>query len=327
MTQAESTDYAERRKWYHANLTLSTPQLLRVHAALDEMLDADVQSFDRVRSAPVIDADPGVGKSTAANMYGRRFHRRAINASRAAAAESAEHIPVARIGLTGNTTPKSLALQMLEFYAHPRRTGNALQLTSSALDCVLRCRTQLIIIDDVHFLNLKRRDGKEVSNTLKSLANDFPTTFLFIGVGVEREGMFDEGNAGGTNAQLGRRWTRLEMSAFNVFTPEGADEWRSTLLGLEQALVLLKSYPGMLAEELSDYLFVRTTGYIGSLMELLRLGAAKAINTGKEALSQKMLDSITIAQAAEARRKDTQARLVTFRRKQAATASGAAASP
>ena len=52
--------------------------------------------------------------------------------------------------------------------------------------------------------------------------------------------------------------------------------------------------------DLSDYLFIRSTGHIGSLMELIRRGCAKAIRTGTESLNQKLFDSIKIDSAAEA---------------------------
>ena len=60
----------------------------------------------------------------------------------------------------------------------------------------------------------------------------------------------------------------------------------------------------MLADDLSDYLFMRSTGHIGSLMELIRRGCVKAIRTGAETLNGKVLDSIKIDGAAEKARKE-----------------------
>jgi hypothetical protein len=71
------------------------------------------------------------------------------------------------------------------------------------------------------------------------------------------------------------------------------------LLGIEQALVLANKHPGMLADELSDYLFARSTGHIGSLMDLINRGAARAIRTGAERLTQDLLDAVKIDEAAE----------------------------
>lgn len=305
----QAGEYAAKRLKYLSGLTIRTPQLLRVHESIGDMLSSDLQDFDRVRGAPVIDAEPGVGKTTAVNMFGGTFHREVIAREGPMVGSHAERIPVVRIGLTGNTTPKSLILQILEFYGHPNRSGTTLQVASSALDCVLQCETQLIIIDDIHFLNLNRRDGREVSNTLKSLANDFPSTFIFVGVGVEEQGLFREGLEPGASAaaQLGRRWTRLEMPAFRIFEEQQREDWRVTLKEIEKGTVLVDTHPGMIADDLSDYFFARTSGYIGSMMELARMGAHKAIKNGSERITKDLLDSVHIALAAEKRRQELEA--------------------
>jgi hypothetical protein len=306
-------EYATSRLKYLSRLTITTPQLLRVHEAIDDMMRSDLQEFDRVHGAPVVDAEPGVGKTTAVNMFGRKCHRQIIAEEGTMVGHDAERIPVVRIGLTGNTTPKSLVLQILEFYGHPNKSGTALQVTSCALDCVLRCDTRLIIIDDIHFLNLNRRDGREVSNTLKSLANDFPSTFIFLGVGVESRGLFDEGlgKSEQATAQLGRRWTRLEMPAFQIFNDQQRRDWRVTLKEIERAIVLLDAHPGMIADDLSDYFFARTSGYIGSMMELARMGTLKAIKSGAERITKDLLDTVQIARAAEKRRYELEAAMKT----------------
>lgn len=306
-------EYTTGRLKYLSRLTIRTPQLVHVHESIEDMMSSDLQEFDRVRCAPVIDAEPGVGKTTAVNMFGRDFHRQIIAREGHRVGHDAKRIPVVRIGLTGNTTPKSLILQILEFYAHPNKSGTTLQVTSSALDCVLRCDTRLIIIDDIHFLNLSRRDGREVSNTLKSLANDFPSTFIFVGVGVESRGLFDEGlgRAESGTAQLGRRWTRLEMPAFQIFNDQQRHDWRVTLKEVEQAIILLDAYPGMIADDLSDYFFARTSGYIGSMMELARMGTLKAIKSGTERITKDLLDTVQIARAAEKRRYELEAAMKT----------------
>lgn len=304
LSEAAVAEYNAKRLKYLSALTISTPQLERVHEVMDNMFNSDMQDFDRVRTAPVIDAEPGVGKSTAANMFGRKLHREVISREGPMVGPEAERIPVVRIGLTGNTTPKSLILQMLDFYAHPKRSGTTLEVTSGALDCALRCQTRLIIIDDIHFLNLHRRDGREVSNTLKSLANDFPATFIFVGVGVEAAGLFEEGldPRDAATAQLGRRWTRLEMPPFYIYTEQQRKDWRITLKKIEKEMVLLNAHPGMIADDLSDYFFARTSGYIGSMMELARIGAYKAIKSGVERISSELLDTVQISRAAEKRR-------------------------
>lgn len=311
----QRAEYDEAGKQWHANLTLKTPQLARVHEDIWEIVDTNRQDGDRVKGVPVIDAFPGLGKTTAATAFGRALHRDRIALAGDRTREGHEHIPVCRIGLTANTTMKSLQQAFLEFYGHPRKYGNTDQLSSAALDCVLSCDTSLVIIDDVHFLDMSRRDGLTVTHHLQSLANDFPVTFLFVGVGLRERGLFCEGMtaADAAFAQTGRRWTRLTMDPFQIRTTPGRREWRTMLLGLEKLLVLNGKTPSMLADELSDYLFARTTGHIGSLMDLINRGSGRAIRTGQERLNTELLDRVKIDEAAENARRELDAAMAAGR--------------
>ena len=51
---------------------------------------------------------------------------------------------------------------------------------------------------------------------------------------------------------------------FAVNTEDGRRQWRQLLLAIEQRIILADKQPGMLADELCDYLFARSTGHIGS---------------------------------------------------------------
>jgi hypothetical protein len=67
------------------------------------------------------------------------------------------------------------------------------------------------------------------------------------------------------------------------------------------------AHPGMIADDLSDYFFARTSGYIGSMMELARIGMYKAIKSGVERISKELLDTVQISRAAEKRRTELDA--------------------
>lgn len=298
----EKERYDDARAEWHANLgPLRTPQLAEVHEDLWEIVDSNRQDADRVRGAAAIDAHPGLGKSTAANSFAKRYHQREIRLRGRATGEGHEHLPVCRIGLTSNTTMKAFNQAILDFYGHPGGRGSSAQLAARALDCVLSCGTGLVVVDDVHFLNMGRRDGLEVSNHLKWLANEFPVTFLFVGVGLRERGLLSEGMVASdaAMAQTARRWTRLAIDAFEVGTEPGRRHWRDLLLGIEQRLVLADLSPGMLADDLSDYLFARSSGHIGSLISLVQRGSYRAVRTGVERLTVDLLDRVKIDDAAE----------------------------
>ena len=293
------SEYDLMRRAWHANIgPLKTPQMTAVQEDLWEIADSNLHDGDKVKGAAAIDALPGLGKTTTAITFARQFHRREAGPQPGLTADGCEHLPVCRIGLAASTTIKALNQAILGFYAHPatgrydRSTTG--QLASQALDCILSCRTRLVVVDDVHFLDMRRRDGVEVSNHLKWLASEFPVTFLFAGVSLRERGLMSEGMsaAGQATAQTARRWTRLTLDPFTISTEPGRRQWRSLLLGIEKNLILADARPGVLADDLAGYLFARTTGHIGSLMTLINRGAQRAIRSGGEMLSESLLDTV-----------------------------------
>ncbi|WP_367140878.1 MULTISPECIES: AAA family ATPase [Streptomyces] len=295
-------EYDQARRLWHANLgPLRTPQLAELHEDLWDIVDSNQQDGDKAKGAVAVDAFPGLGKTTAVLAFARDFHRGEIAEGGAFTAGGHERLPVCRVGLTGNTGMKDFNRAMLEFFAHPgRTTGTTAQFAQRALDCVLSCDVKLLIVDDLHFLRWRATGGVEVSNHFKYIANEFPVTLLFVGVGLAKRGLFAEGESydNAVLAQTGRRTTRLDMRSFELRTDQGRSEWRQLLLALERRLVLSGKYRGMLADDLFDYLFIRSSGHIGSLMTLINRGCQRAVRTGAERLDEDLLGRVKIDQAA-----------------------------
>lgn len=304
-------DYNRRRREWHANLgPIKTPQLARLHEDLWDIVDSNAQDGDKAKGAIAIDAFPGLGKTTSVLAFAKRFHLREVAEHGEFTADGHERWPVCRVGLTGNTGMKDFNRAMLEYFGHPGSArGTTAQFAHRALDCMLACQVRLLIVDDLHFLRWRAASGVEVSNQFKYIANEFPVTLLLIGVGLAERGLFCEGDSytNGVLAQTGRRTTALDMRPFTVDTDQGRREWRQMLLAIEQRLVLAEKHPGMLADELSDYLFARSTGHIGSLMTLVNRGCQRAVRTGTERLSQDLLDGVKNDAAAETARRELDA--------------------
>jgi AAA domain len=306
MRKSQRARYEEQRAVWHANLgPLRTPQMSALHDDLWEIVEANRQDGDKVKGAAVLDAYPGRGKTTAAVEFGREFHRRQIELYGPTTRNGHQRIPVVYVGLTANTTMWSLNSMLCRYYAHPgAERGNAFQLADRAAECVHSCATRLVIVDDVHFLDPRRRDGKEVANHFKWLANQFPVTFLFVGVEIRERGLLNEGMAPGdaARAQTARRWTPFDLPRFEIRTTEGKQAWRRLLLAIEQRLVLSRKYHGMVATDLANYLFARSSGNFASLMTLIVRGCHRAIRTGEERLTPHLLDRVKTDEAAEVAR-------------------------
>jgi len=114
---------------------------------------------------------------------------------------------------------------------------------------------------------------------------------LFIGYDLKSKGLYDD-------PQLERRITPLELAPFTIDNDDDRGQWRSFLLSLEQRLVLARKYKGMLADDLSDHLYARCSGHIGSLMTLVRRGCLRAIRTGEERLTAELMARVKLDRAA-----------------------------
>lgn len=308
---AAREEYDESRHDWHPNLPIiRTPQLAALHDSIDLIVQSNRHDAGRVRGVAAVDALPGLGKSTIVDTFGRAFDRADIRRRGPVTAAGHPRVPVFRVGLTANTTLKTLNERICLFYGHPAatrgsRSFSADRLASFALDSVLSCETRLGIIDDIHFINPRRKDGLDVTNHLKYLNSEFPLTFLYAGVDLSKEGFFSEGRTGAqaARAQTGRRWTRLEVAPFGIGTDEGRGDWQALLKASERQLVLARARPGMLTG-ISDYLFARTTGHIGSLFSLLSRGCYQAIRSGEECLTRDLLDRVRLDEASERARQE-----------------------
>lgn len=315
LSNSARDEYNERRAIHHANILIRTPQVVNAHNHLWDLLESNLQRGDRVKGAAAIDSAPSLGKSTTANAFGRAFHQRQISRYGEFLDDGETlHVPVCRVGFSGRMTIKGLNQKILDFYAHPsaesryRRSSSEQMFASQAAETVVRHRTRLIIVDDIHFLKPLSNDGAQVANQLKWLANEYPVTFLFTGVRLIDHGLLDEGTGILEMAQTARRWTLLSVPAFTLENDSGRAQWELFIKSVESRLVLADAHRGMLVN-LAEYLYARSSGMIGSLMQLVSRGAARAVRTGAETLSRDLLDDIQIDMAAEAQRAEIEAEL------------------
>jgi len=326
LSDAAADIYNQRRGDWHNNIgPLRTPQLAALHEDLWDIMDSSTQDGNRAKGAVAIDGYPGLGKTWAAEAFAKEFHKREIRRHGEFTVAGDERWPVCRIGMRGNTSMKDFNAALCDFYAHPgdrRGNKNTNQLGSKALDCVQSCETRLLIIDDLHFLHWQRGGGVEISNHFKYIANEFPVTLLFIGIGLGERGVLMEDlcstieGAGYSDIvleQTARRTTMLEMRPYGLQNDKERRQWNALLATVEERLVLGSKRPGILVEDLSDYLYERSTGHIGSLMELIRRGCARAVRTGTETLTRTVFDSFKIDSAAEKARKELAAAFRTRR--------------
>lgn len=295
-------DYNEARMVWNANLpTVKTAQLKEAYGIIDQVMASGHRDADRLRGSVVIDAEPGLGKTTIATRYARDFHRRVYRREGPTTAEGHQRLPVAFVPLSAGITLKGLNQQILRFYGHPAvDKASTSRLGALAVDCVTSCETRLIVIDDLHFINFRHRNGIDVSNHLKGLANEMAVTFIYVGVQLREKRFFDEGLVGeqAAYAQTSRRATRCPVAPFAIKSDAGMRSWVSLLKTMEGHIKLSDARPGMLVDHAKE-LHRRTQGRIASLTNLLDRVCYLAITSGVEIITADLIAATTIDNAAQ----------------------------
>jgi hypothetical protein len=302
LSSEELEDYNEARMVWNANLpTVKTAQLTEAYGIIDQVMASVRRDADRLRGSVVIDAEPGLGKTTIATRYARDYHRRVYRREGPTTPEGHQRLPVAFVPLSAGITLKGLNQQILRFYGHPAvDRASTSRLGALAVDCVTSCQTRLIVIDDLHFIDFRHRNGVDVSNHLKGLANEMAATFIYVGVQLREKRFFDEGLVGeqAAYAQTSRRATRCPVAPFSIDTDAGLRGWVSLLRVMEGHIKLADAGPGMLVEHAKE-LHRRTQGRIASWTNLLDRVSYLAITSSAETITAELIAATTIDNAAQ----------------------------
>lgn len=296
-------EYNEQRSIWHANLpTIGTTQLLELREDLAEIVDSNKQDGDKAKGAVGIEGSAGIGKTYTVLDFAYDYHNEQIARRGRMTDAGHERWPVCRVGMSGDTGIKDFNRAMLAFYNHAGvRRGTAAEFADRALDCVQSCETELLIVDELHFLK-QRTTSVKISNQFKYVSNEFPLTIIFIGIGLRQRGLYSDGTfADGILGQSGRRITPLSLREFTVDSPEHRREWRRLLLSIEKQLILAHREQGMLVNH-SDLLFERSSGRIGPLTTLVNRACYRAIRTGTERIDGELLRRVRMDAASEQER-------------------------
>lgn len=297
--QARTVLNAERIRYHSASSLLRTPDVDKICAAIEMTMLVNQSAPAGAKRGIAIDGPPTAGKSTLVKMFARDYERalRAKHPHLFVDDGGDDYIPVVYLSVPSAATPKMLSAALAEHLALPvsrsaRGGGNLNAITTVVLRALERCRTSLVIIDDVHFLDCSQKDGKLSNDHLKNLANLCSATFVFAGVDVEAQGLFSEGRAASRQTQTAGRFAvhRLGYHAINTKTKKM--DWVRTIRSFEDAFLLYKHEPGSVAKSCWEYLYERSGGRMSTLSALMRQAAVHAIVTGDEAVTAETFDHI-----------------------------------
>lgn len=150
--------------------------------------------------------------------------------------------------------------------------------------------TRMLIIDEIHHIIAgSQNKQRHFLNTIKYLGNELKIPI--VGVGTK-----DAYNAIQTDPQLANRFEPVVLSRWEMGT-----EYLKLLVSFERMLPL-KEPSNLIENSLAIKLLQLSEGIIGELSAVLTLAAVRAIETRKEYIDAKLLESIDWIQPSERRR-------------------------
>ncbi|GAA5513117.1 hypothetical protein Dcar01_01843 [Deinococcus carri] len=296
-TPSDRETYDEARRVYHRRFDpLETPDVREIHKQIGFQLWENLDAGFGAKPGGAVDGDATLGKTTIVAELGKSFERRLLREHPVVDPQMVHlAVPVVYITLPARATPKTLNLTIARFYnlllPDSLRRVSTDDLNVAITQAVEDHGTQVIIVDDLHYLQLRSKNKFQeeaalvANNHLKHLANILDVTFVYAGIHLENSGLFDEGALlSGDQAQTGGRFLHCKVHRFE----NRSLAWLSMLEVLERRLVLERLEPGTLTA-LGDYLFRRSHGGIGDVVGLVRRAANLAVGHG-ETITEKLLE-------------------------------------
>lgn len=272
--------YDEARVDYHSELIIVETPTIRDVLHQGRLLTLVNRREISARRGLIVSGPWATGKSTAIKQLGRTHELRVRQRY-----PGTDRIPVVYISAPPNGSPRKLATRFAHFLGLPLKTRyNEMDIADAVCEILLDARCDLVLVDEIHNINMSTSTGKDLSDHLKHFAEHIPATFVFSGINVDREGLF----TGVRGKQIAARCVMQRTGNF----PYRA-EWRSMIATMEHALRLHHHDPGTLARQ-AKYLHQRTGGSISSLSHILRAAAISAIADGSERITRKLLETIPV---------------------------------
>ncbi|ALE75855.1 ATP/GTP-binding protein (plasmid) [Pseudonocardia sp. EC080625-04] len=287
LSQTQRRDYDEARIAHHAELVVVATSAIAEVTEEGQLLTLMNQREIGARRGMMVSGAAATGKTTAIKQLGRVHELR----TRARYPHAGERIPIVYVTCPPKGSPRKLAMEFARFLGLPPvgARQNVTDIADAVCRVLIDARTDLVIVDEIHNLNLHTSAGEDLSDHLKYFTEHLPATFVYAGIDVERSGVF----TGTRGRQLAGRCSLIGTGPFPYDS-----EWRQLVAALEATLRLHHHQPGALVGQ-AKYLHARTGGMIGSLAHLTRAAAIRAILSGTEALTRSLLDRVRIDHAAE----------------------------
>lgn len=187
---AEELDsYQEARKDYHSSsVIVATPTIRKVVTTGRKRIVLNRHQVS-ARRGLIVSGSSGTGKTTAITQLGKNVEQLARRRNPAATAQ----LPVVFVTVPPAATPKMLAGEFARFLGLPLlHRMSQVQITNAVCDLLAQLGTTLVLVDEIHNLDLTTRYGAEASDQLKYLSERMAATFVLAGLDIETSSLFQE---------------------------------------------------------------------------------------------------------------------------------------
>lgn len=284
---------------------LETNVVSDVMERLRMLANSSIRSDLHQQDIPILDGEPGVGKTHilrthAAEEMCRLALHRSIEMEDGNAAPLATFRPVLCIHLRGPMTRFDLLRLLCEQLQWPsdRNPQHAFEAA------VTKCGVQLVIIDEIQHVNFDGKTGRDVHNIIRWMSN-YGLRVILSGTDID----WVLNGAGSPAVEVAARnsrgrWIRVNVPKLEVGTAEQRDTWLDLVYAFENRLRLANApaTDGWLTDEFGLYMWARTQGYLNSLVLLINLAAAHAIDSGTETIDRATLERIDLEYEVERQR-------------------------
>lgn len=301
LSAQEKQDYDRARRHFVGNMPPITSLYQPYHDEMDVLMLLNEHKPSGPRSGVAIDGNPSNGKTTMVKQYGR-MHELRMRAHHPMRLTSRGHefLPVVYVSLDSLPTIKALNQGLLSFYGHVPKRATAYTMTEQILTLAALSETSLIILDDVHNLELHRDSDRDANNHLKHLANDLNATFIYAGVGLDGSGFMSEGKTGSSVqlSQISRRFKLIPVGPLSN-EDEADQEMLSGILNVYEQLLPLSAFKSGDLVDLAEYVWKRTQGVIGSISSLVSEAYIRAMLDGSERITKRTFSKVVLDHDAE----------------------------
>jgi hypothetical protein len=291
LSPAEREVYDEARINYHSEMIVIATSTIRQVARQGRLLTMLNRREIGARRGLIVSGAQTTGKSTALLQLGRTHE---LMLRQRYPGQMTDRIPVVYVTTPPKGSPRKLAMEFARFLGLPplKRFYNTTDIADAVCEIMIKARVDLVLVDELHNLNLATAAGEDMSDHLKYFTEHLPATFVYAGIDLERR-LF----TGVRGKQIAGRCVLINTGAFPC-----AEEWKAMIATLEDALRLHRHQPGTLIRQ-AKYLHRRTGGMIGSLSHLVRGAAQPAILEGEEAITRQLMDTIPVDHVAESEKR------------------------